>query len=176
LVIGTAPGDIVLFVAGTWEAQDVLRNGRWTNIEQPADQRYLRDQMRLAVEIGTAHGAHFDFTTMPALASSAAYHEKPLPEDAPIRRLLYDQLIKKVAGEYPGKVSVVDYGAILSPGGIFTPSIDGVQVRTPDGVHTPAYAPGNEFAGNSTFAVAHAFYNWLSPRIWPLIVASDPVH
>jgi len=175
-VADTAPGDVVLFVAGTWEAQDVLRDGRWTNIEQPADQRYLLGQMRQAVEIGTAHGAHFDFTTMPALASGAAFHEGPLPEDSAARRLLYDKLIGEVAKEYPGKVSVIDYGGILSPGGVFTRYLDGVEVRTPDNVHTPAYAPGNVFAGNSTATVAHAFYNWLSPRIWPLIVASDPVH
>ena len=35
-------------------------------------------------------------------------------------------------------------------------------------MHTPAYAPGNVFAGNSTEPVAHAFYDWLSPRLWPL--------
>ena len=45
-------------------------------------------QMRTAVEIGTAHGAHFDFTTMPALAAGAsAPRESPFPEDAPTRRL-----------------------------------------------------------------------------------------
>jgi hypothetical protein len=38
--------------------------------------------MRKAVEIGTAHGAHFDFTTMPALAAGAAFHEAPFPEDS----------------------------------------------------------------------------------------------
>ncbi len=176
VVADTAPGDVVLFVAGTWEVQDVLRDGIWTNIEQPADQRYLLGQMRLAAEIGTAHGAHFDFTTMPALASGAAFHEAPLPEDSSARRLIYNRLINQVAAAFPGKVSVIDYGAILSPNGVFTESIGGVQVRTSDGVHTPAYAPGNVFAGNSTAAVAHAFYNWLSPRIWPLIVASDPSH
>jgi hypothetical protein len=29
------------------------------------------------------------------------------------------------------------------------------------------------FAGNTTEGVAHAFYDWLSPRLWPLIVGSD---
>ena len=30
--------------------------------------------MRKAVEIGTAHGAHFDFTTMPAMDAGAPVH------------------------------------------------------------------------------------------------------
>jgi peptidoglycan/LPS O-acetylase OafA/YrhL len=171
----TTPGDVVLFFAGTWETQDILRNGQWTNIEVPSYQRYVLDQMRLAARIGTAHGAHFDFTTMPVLEAGAAQHaESAYPENATKRRLIYDGLIRKVAAEFPGKVSVIDYGKVLAPQGVYTEDLDGVQVRTVDGIHTPTYAPGNPFAGNSTKAVAHAFYNWLSPRIWPLILNSDP--
>jgi peptidoglycan/LPS O-acetylase OafA/YrhL len=173
-VAGTAPGDLVLFVAGAWEVQDLLRNGRWTNIEQPSFQRYELGQMRRAVAIGTSHGAHFAFATMPALAAGAAFHEPPFPEDSPKRRAIYDRLITEVAAEHPGSVSVIDYGHVLSPRGVFTEYLDGVQVRTPDGVHTPAFAPGNGFVGNSSAAVAYAFYDWLSPRIWPLIIASNP--
>ena len=144
---GTAPGDLVLFVAGSWEVQDLLQNGQWTNIQQPSFQRYELSQMRKAVAIGTAHGAHFDFTTMPALAAGAAFHEAPFPEDSSARRMIYDQLINKVADEFPGSVSVIDYGKLLSPQGVFTEYLDGVQVRTADGVHTPAYSPGNVFVG-----------------------------
>ncbi len=174
-VEGTGPGDVVLFVAGNWECQDLEQNGHWTNITEPAFQREELTHMRRVVRIGTAHGAHFVFATMPAMAGGAAFHESPFPEDSPARRLIYDRLIKKVASEFPNRVSIVDLGGILSPGGTFTEYRDGVQVRTPDGVHTPAYAPGNPFAGNSTEAVAHAFYDWLSPRLWPLIIATDVV-
>ncbi len=173
VVVGTGPGDLVLFVAGNWETQDLLIDGRWTNITEPSFQRYELSQMRKAVAIGTAHGAHFAFATMPAMAGGAAFHEPPFPEDSQTRRLIYDRLIRTVAAEYPGRVSVLDYGAILSPQGVFTEYLDGVQVRTPDGVHTPSYAPGNPFVDNSTEAVAYAFYNWLSPRIWPEIDAAD---
>ena len=40
------PGDVVLFVAGTWEVQDMERTGRWTDIMQPSFQRYELAQMR----------------------------------------------------------------------------------------------------------------------------------
>jgi peptidoglycan/LPS O-acetylase OafA/YrhL len=173
-VADTGPGDVVLFLAGVWETQDILRNGRWTYIGNPSYQRYLLAQMRLAVRIGTSHGAHFDLATLPALAAGAAQDaESAYPENQTRRRLIYDSLVRKVAAEFPGKVSVFDYASILSPHGVYTEYQDGVQVRAPDGVHTPSYAPGNPFAGNSTEAVADAFYNWLSPRIWPLIFASD---
>ena len=170
-VVGTRPGDVVLFVAGTWEVQDIERDGQWGNIEQPSFQRYELSRMRLAVRIGTAHGAHFDFATMPA-AGTAANSPEASRSDLTSRRLIYDRLIRQIAGEYPRSVSIVDYGQVLSPGGVFREYLDGVQVRAADGVHTPAYAPGNAFAGNSPEAVAHAFYDWLSPRLWPLLIAT----
>ncbi len=169
-VSGTTHGDLVLFVAGVWEVQDLLRDGRWVNITEPSFQRYELSQMRLAVRIGTAHGAHFDFTTMPATAAGASFGEPPFPQDQPRRRLIYDRLIKTVAAEFPRSVSIVDLGGVLSPGGVFHEYLDHVQIRTADGIHTPSYAPGNPFAGNSTEPVANAFYDWLSPRIWPLII------
>ncbi len=169
-VSSTAPGDVVLLVAGVWEVQDLLRNGRWVNITEPSFQRYELSQMRLAVRIGTAHGAHLDFATMPATAAGASFGQPPFPQDQPRRRLIYDRLIETVAAEFPRSVSIVDYGSLLSPGGVFREYLDHVQIRTADGIHTPSYAPGNPFAGNSTEAVANAFYDWLSPRIWPLII------
>ncbi len=168
----TARGDLVVFVAGLWETQDLLRNGRWTDITQPSFQRYELAQMRRAVEIGTAHGAHFDFTTMPVMEEGTTASGAAAPGGSPQRRLLYDKLVREVAAEFPGRVSVIDYGGLLSPGGVFTTHRDGVQVRAADGIHTPVYDPGDVFADNASAAVAHAFDNWLSPRLWPLLTAS----
>ncbi|HXA31793.1 MAG TPA: acyltransferase family protein [Acidimicrobiales bacterium] len=172
-VAGTAPGDVVLFVAGNWEAQDILIDDRWTDIEEPSFQRSELSEMRKVVAIGTAHGAHFDFTTMPAMAGGAAFHEPPFPEDSPVRRTIYNRLIAQVAREFPGRVSIIDLGQVLSPHGTFTEYLNGVQVRTPDGVHTPAYAKGNPFVNNSSEAVANAFYDWVAPRLWPSIIATS---
>jgi hypothetical protein len=172
-VLGTTRGDVVLFLAGDWEAQDLFREGTWTNITHPSFQRYLLHQMRDAVAIGTAHGAHFDFTTMPVMDAALPFMDALFPVDSPNRRHIYDRLITDVAHEFPDKVSVLDLGAILSPHGVFTEFLDGVQIRTPDGVHTPSYDPGIPYADNTTQSVANAFYNWLSPRIWPSIIASS---
>jgi hypothetical protein len=171
-VRGTTRGDVVLFVAGVWETEDLLINGTWTNILVPAFQHYEMSQMRQVVRIGIAHGAHFDFATMPAMAAGAAFNRPPVPQDSPRRRVIYNHLIGEVAAAFPGRVSVIDLGGILSPHGVFRQSLDGVQVRSFDGVHTPVYAPGNVFDGNASQPAAAAFYQWLSPKIWPLIVAS----
>ena len=126
----------------------MVRQGRWVDITDPSFQRYELSQMRSAVRIATAHGAHLDFTTMPAMANGASFGQAPFPQDQSGRRVIYDHLIRTVAAEFPRSVGVIDYGGLLSPGGVFHEDLDGVQVRTPDGIHTPSYAPGNQFAGN----------------------------
>jgi hypothetical protein len=161
--------DTVLFVAGTWEVVDILRNGRWVNITQPAFQHYELDQMRNLVRIATAHGAHFILTTLPALPGGPTPSDR---QDAERRRLIYNHLVLSAAKEFPKRVSVVNLAKVLSPGGVYRQDLDGVQVRAGLGLHTPAYSP-DPFIGNSSEAVADAFYNWLSPRIWPLVLAAD---
>ncbi len=165
-------GDLVVFVGGTWEVQDILRNGHWSNITQPAFQRYELAQMETVVRLATAHGAHLVFTTIPATAVGASFHERPFPEDSPRRHRIYDHLLQQVAAAHRRHVAVLDLGAVLSPGATFHQYLDGVQVRTADGVHTPAYDPGNAFVDNSSQGVADAFYNWLSPRIWPRLLSA----
>jgi hypothetical protein len=172
-IVGTGRGDIVLFVAGTWEVQDLLQEGRWTDITEPSFQRYELGQLRRLVRIGSARGAHVDLATMPAMGAASDSAEASRA-DAPRRRVIYDHLLETVAAEFPHTVSIVDYGNVLSPRGVFRQSLDGVEVRSADGIHTPAYAPGNVFAGNATEAVADAFYDWLSPRLWPLIMSTEP--
>ena len=99
--------------------------------------------------------------------------ERPFPEDSPDRRRIYNRLITDVAHEFPGQVSIIDLGAILSPQG----RVHRIPRRSagPDARRRahPVYAPGNVFVNNATQAVADAFYNWLSPKIWPSIIASS---
>jgi peptidoglycan/LPS O-acetylase OafA/YrhL len=178
-VAGLGPGDVVLFLAGAWETQDLLMHGRWTDILSPSFRRYELGQLRTLVSVATTHGAHLDLLTMPAMEAHGEFghtgvmdHGPPNPASSPERRNLYNGLLRDTAAQYPGRVSVLDYGALLSPDGKFTEYLDGVQIRATDGVHTPAYEPGNTLWSDTTATVADTFYQWLSPRIWPTIVAS----
>lgn len=175
-------GDVVLFLAGAWETQDLLMHGRWTDILQPSFRRYELRQLRTLVAVATAHGAHLDLLTMPAMEAHGEYESTgvmdsgpPDPASSPRRRDLYNQLLVQTAAAYPGKVSVLAYGSLLSPHGTFTEYLDGVQVRATDGVHTPAYEAGSLLWTTTGPAVADTFYHWLSPRIWPAIIASAHV-
>jgi peptidoglycan/LPS O-acetylase OafA/YrhL len=175
LVATTRPGDQVLFLAGHWETQFLLVHGRWRDLAQPG---FRRDEVRRLdrlVALGTAHGAHVDLLTMPCMDQDFPYGTPLAPSDTPRQRARYNGLLELVARQHPHAVSVIPYGSILCPSGTFTEQLDGVQVRTADGVHTPAYVPGNVYAGNATKAVAERFYAWLAPRLWPLVIAPPPV-
>ena len=174
-IAATGPGDVVLYVGGTWECQDILRDGRWQNITQSGFRRYVLAQLEVLEATATAKGAHLEMTTMPAIAEGRIWGAPSVPDDSAQRRLLYDQLVRQVASQHPRAVSVIDYAHVLTPRGHFAETLDGVQVRTPDGVHTPAFAPGDSFASNSTPQVAQAFYDWISPRIWPMIIDHNVV-
>jgi len=67
----------------------------------------------------------------------------------------YNALVRKVAAQHPGSVSVYDLNKEFTTAkDLYTPSIDGYTVRTADGIHfTPA-------AENSRRAVSS---RWSSP-------------
>lgn len=160
-VAAAGPGDVVLFVAGLWEVVDLVAHGHVESMLSPSFRAAEAARLRLLVHIATAHGARLELFTMPAM-------DVHLP-DANRREALYDRLLRQTAAEFPRQVRVVHYRRLLSPGGVYRLRLDGVEVRAADGIHTPSYAPGNPFIGNSSAAVASAFDHWLAPRIWPLI-------
>ncbi len=164
--------DVVALLAGRWEVTDRVYDGQWTNILAPAFQRYVRDQLRLAVQIGTASGAHMALLTAPCYSSGEQPDGSPWPEDSPARLHAYNDLLYTVAAEFPGRASVIDLDAMVCPGGQFRPVIDGVTVRAPDGVHFPYSEFGNPDAqAPDDQAQVTAFGNWIGAKLMPLLVA-----
>ena len=63
--------------------------------------------------------------------------------------------VREVAAAHPSTVSLVDLNAMVCPGRQYHASLDGIAVRSPDGIH---------FLGTSG--------PFLGPRLWPAIVAA----
>ncbi len=166
---------VVVLLAGRWETTDRLYQGQWMDILDRPFADYVEQQLRLAVQIGTSGGAHMDLLTTACADSGPFFASAHLPDtavddDSPVRLAAYNRLLVQAAAGNP-QVSVIDYDALLCPGGTFHRYLDGVEVRPLDGVHTPSYSQGNPFASNSTPAAAVAFAAWLAPRLWPQILA-----
>ncbi len=127
---------VVALVIGWWEAMDRVYQGTWQHLGDPAFNAYERAQLEMAVTDLSSTGARVALMTSPYYDSGEQPDGQPWDEDAPARIDILNQLIKSVAAEHPGVVSVVPLHQYLDPGGHFVWSIDGQKVRFPDGVHT----------------------------------------
>ena len=147
--------NVVLILAGRWEVMDRQIGGRWTHIGEPGFDAVLRRSLEQAVQVATASGAYAEFLTAPCFSSGEQANGLPWPEDSPVRLALYNAMVRRVAAEHPADVRVVDFGAMVCPGGTYAGTVDGVQLRDGDGVHiAPTAAAGQ----------------WLAARLLPGVV------
>ena len=87
--------------------------------------------------MATSTGALMVMMTSPCFDTGEQDNGQPWPEDSPTRLAEYNAMVRQVAAEHPTTVEVDDFGSQLCPGGVYTPTIGGVQVRDGDGVHVP---------------------------------------
>ena len=133
-VAGTRAGDIVLYVAGEWDIQDLYQADHWTNITDPSFQRY--ELGRCATQPGSA------LPMAPMSSSPRCRHWVPgvghprFPTASHVRSVDHEG-----SRESPQTVSIVDYARILSPNGVFHEYLDGVQVRSADRFPPPHTFP-----------------------------------
>jgi hypothetical protein len=129
--------------------------GRWVHIGQPTFDAQLRQSLQEAVHVGSTGGAYVVLLTAPCFNSGEQSGGTAWAEDDPARLARYNQLLGQVAAEHPLTVRVEDFGAMVCPGGSYTTTRDGVQLRDGDGVHiVPTPSAGQ----------------WLATRVLPTLV------
>ncbi|NPD06468.1 acyltransferase family protein [Nocardioides sp. zg-1308] len=148
--------DVALVLVGRWETMDRVLEGRWTHVGDPAFDAHLRSELDLAIRTVGARGAHVLLATEPYNRRGEQLDGSLFPEDEPHRVTAWNDLLRSVASDHP-HVRVVDLGARISPGGRFTWTAGGYQVRS-DGLHlTPSGVQG-----------------WIAPWLLPQLVAAVP--
>ncbi|HEX3948167.1 MAG TPA: acyltransferase family protein, partial [Acidimicrobiales bacterium] len=146
--------DVVVLLAGRWEVHTRVYQGRWTSITQPAFAAYVKHQLAYTVDLASAKGARVVLMTAPCYDHGEQSDGQPWPTNLPQRVDTYNRLVEEVAAENPTKATVFDLHALSCPGGKYQEFIDGIQVRTPDGIH---------------FIQSGAGAPYLEPRILPTI-------
>ena len=127
---------VVALGLGRWEVTDHLLNGQWVHIGEPAWNARLTADLQAAISIFHAFGARVVLFTMPYIDPSDRQPDGlPWSENTPARVQAYNALVRQVARSDPREVSVIDLNRMLSPRGVYTASLDGVEVRLPDGIH-----------------------------------------
>ncbi len=147
--------NVVVMLAGRWEVDDRMIDGRWMHIGQPAFDADLHSSLEQAVDVATSTGALMVLMTSPCFDSGEQDNGLPWPEDSATRLAQYNAMVRQVAAQHPSTVKVFDFDALLCPGGQFTTSFNGIQVRDGDGVHiVPTAAAGQ----------------WLDARVLPPVI------
>ncbi len=109
--------------------------GTWVHIGQPGYDSILRTNIDHAVAALSSTGARVVLATTPYYSSGETLNGSPWPEDAPWRVRQFNVMLRQVAAEHPKVVSVLDLNKIVDPEGHYQAVINGVQVRSSDGVH-----------------------------------------
>jgi peptidoglycan/LPS O-acetylase OafA/YrhL len=147
--------DVVGLLLGRWEVSDHLYDGQWVHVGDPAWDAHLTSELETAVDILSARGAKVVLFTTPYVdPSQEAADGTPFSENDPARTTAFNALLAGVARQRSSVVTLVDLNRMLDPTGQYQPAVDGVSVRTTDGIHISV--PGGE---------------WLQPQILPTVVA-----
>ncbi len=150
--VATFDPNVVAILAGRWEVHTVLLNGQYVNITQPAFRDDVAAGLTEAVQIASARGARVVLLTQPCASSGEQPNGQPWPEDAARRLALYNGVVRAVARRT--HASVLDLDAMVCPNGQYHQVLNGVTVRSPDGVH---------------FALTSGAF--LAPRIFSVLLA-----
>ncbi len=126
---------VVAIIVGHWETVDRMYQGRMQHLGDPSFDAYERARIEQAVTVASSTGAKVAFFSSPYYDTGESPDGTPWPEDDPHRVDIFNGLVRAVAAEHPGVVTVVPFGQLLSPQGRFTSTIDGQEVRAPDGIH-----------------------------------------
>ncbi|MBV8462787.1 MAG: hypothetical protein JO368_05810 [Acidimicrobiales bacterium] len=120
---------------GRWEVTDHLLDGQWVHVGEPAWDDHLAADLQSAIAVFHGFGARVVLLTMPYVDPTDRQPDGlPWSENLPSRVRAYNALVWQVARAHPGEVRVIDLNRMLSPGGTYTATFDGVDVRY-DGIH-----------------------------------------
>jgi peptidoglycan/LPS O-acetylase OafA/YrhL len=130
--------DVVVVLAGRWEAQNLQIRGQWLNITQAAfRQRVTRSLGFIAADAAVVH-AKLVYLTAPCIWDGEQLDGAPWPEDDPARFALYNHLLRHDAKLF--HADVFDFQRLVCPSGAMQYRVHGYLLRTADGVHFQADA------------------------------------
>jgi peptidoglycan/LPS O-acetylase OafA/YrhL len=156
--VQTERPNVAIVLVGRWEDSNDIVAGRVVHIGEPEFDQTLRDHLEQAVEEATSGGAYVMLLTAPCENSGEQPNGQTWPEDSATRRLEFDRILEQVAKAHPHDVEVDDFGAEVCPGGTFQRVVDGITIRTADGVH---------FVYKSSEGPTAPVAKWLAWKLFP---------
>jgi hypothetical protein len=140
--VDTFRPDVTMVLLGSWELVDRVHNGVWEHIGEPDFDSYLMAQRQTVVQVLSSEGGRVAFLTSPCNDQALANAASPgrlTPDDAR-RVLLFNALLERTVAQHPGVTEIVPFADLVCPQGVYQPTMNGVTLRTSDGVHMEPYA------------------------------------
>jgi peptidoglycan/LPS O-acetylase OafA/YrhL len=157
--------DVVVVLVGRWEVADRNFGSGPEHIGEPDFDKRLQNDLYNFIRLMHLTGAPVVLLTTPFFEQLDGPNGAPLPEDNPERVILFNSMLKQAAKTLGNWVYVIDLNKKVDPNGTFQEYIDGVQIRTTDGIHF-TYPTLSQFS--PTFPSAGL---WLSPWLLPKLYA-----
>jgi peptidoglycan/LPS O-acetylase OafA/YrhL len=132
--LARARPQVAIVLLGRWELLDRELNGTWQHVGQPAFDTYLAQQLDAAIATAGSTGAPVVLCTAPYFLGLEAPGGGTYPENQPERVDAWNAVVRAAVARHPG-VTLFDLNKLVSPSGAYASSVDGVVVRSSDGVH-----------------------------------------
>lgn len=131
-VVSTDPKpDLVLWLS-TWDGVDRTVDGKTVRIGTPGGKRTISAEVRRSADLLAAQGARVMILTVPPPTPGSTSVLPGLDETTRIDAI--NRVYREAASTTAGEVRVLDFSAIVCPGGKCRTKAGGVELR-PDGSH-----------------------------------------
>ncbi|HWB35343.1 MAG TPA: SGNH hydrolase domain-containing protein, partial [Rugosimonospora sp.] len=159
--VTTDDPDVSVLLLNRWELMDARYDGAYEHVGEADFDGYLLGQLDRAVRIVGSRGARVVLLTAAYTHRAEQPDGSLYPEDQPARVDAWNALLTREAAAHPGQVVVLNLNALVCPGGRYTASVGGLQIRS-DGLHfTPA-------------GVQRLIAPWLLPQLTSLATTGQP--
>ena len=127
--------DVVTLLVGHQDVADRIFAGRWRHLGDPVFDAFVRAELERVVTMVTARGVDVVLLTSPYFRGEERPDGNRWSEDDPARVDRFNQILRETVARHPGRVTLLDLNRLVSPGGRYVRTIDGVDVRAADGIH-----------------------------------------
>jgi hypothetical protein len=126
---------VAVVLVGAWDVVDHRIDGNILPVGTDAWVVYMTHQLDTATDLLSARGARVVLLTSPCFGQPDSGLDGIPERSDPARLRAMNDVLRTYAKTHSARVSLVDLHAFLCPGGSYTPTVDGVNARDPDGTH-----------------------------------------
>ncbi|NNN22769.1 MAG: acyltransferase [Acidimicrobiales bacterium] len=152
--------DVSVLLVGRWECLDRNFGNGWEHIGQSDFDKRLVIALNQAIAVLHTNNTPVILLTAPYYDQGVQPNGLPWPEDTPSRVVAFNSILRQVVQSSHGVAHLVDFGKYISPNNQFAQEMNGIQIRTSDGVHMTI--PGGEMVAPWLFSqinpIAEPYY------------------